>query len=114
MTAIHAFFADPAGEAIYGMLALAFADFALGVLAAIRDDTFQLDTIASFLRKHVAGRVLPIAVLLFVGYAAHLDALTAAGIAAAAAYVAETIASLVSSVSSIASPASGTNPVPKA
>ncbi len=114
MTAIHAFFNDPAGQAIYAMLALAFVDFALGVLAALRDGTFDMEQIAAFLRKHIAGRVAPIALLLFVGYAAHEQLLTAAGIAAAAAYTAETIASVVSSVKSAAGNTSQANPVPKA
>jgi hypothetical protein len=113
MTAIRAFFGDPAGQAIYAMLALAFADFGLGVAAAVRDGTFDLELVAAFVRKHLAGRIAPIALLLFVGYAADLNALTAAGIAASAAYVAETIASLVSSVKSVAGKEQA-NPVPKA
>lgn len=112
MSALRAFFTDPAGQAIYAMLALAFADFGLGVLAAIRDGSFQWDVVAAFVRKHLAGRVAPIALLLFVGYAGHLDALTVAGLAAAAAYTAETIASLVGSLKNVTG--KGVNEVPQA
>jgi hypothetical protein len=92
-----AFFASPSGMALYALLAVAFLDFALGVFAALRDGTLKLDELAAFVRSHLAGRVLPIALLLVVGYAADQVALTAAGLAAGAAYVAETVGSIASS-----------------
>lgn len=66
--ALKAFFASPAGQAGILMLVLAFVDFALGILAAFRDGTFTLDAVAAWLRKHVAGRVLPIWIMLFAGH----------------------------------------------
>lgn len=95
--AIHAFFASPSGTAAYGVLVVMALDLALGVLAALRDGTFALDEVAAFLRKHVAGRVLPIWAILFFGYIGNLEVLTVAGLAMAAAYVAETIGSIISS-----------------
>ena len=92
-----AFFASPSGMALYALLAVAFLDFALGVLAALRDGTFKLDELAAFVRSHLAGRVFPIALLLIVGYASNQVALTAAGLAAGAAYVAETVGSIATS-----------------
>ena len=89
-----AFFASPSGLAIYGVLVVAIADFLLGVAAAFRDGTFTLDSVAAYLRKHIAGRVVPISILLGLGYVANQPALTALGAASAAIYVMETIGSI--------------------
>lgn len=91
---IRAFLASPEGIAVYGVLVLALADFALGTLAAFRDGTFALDAVAAFLRKHIAGRVAPIAFLLALGYFGGVPALSAIGAAAAAAYTLETLGSI--------------------
>jgi hypothetical protein len=97
VTALQAFFADPAGLAVQAMLVVAFTDFALGTFAAFRDGTFELDAVAAFLRKHIAGRVAPIALLVAVGYFAQQPLFSAAGLAGAGIYVAETVASIMSS-----------------
>jgi hypothetical protein len=68
ITVVREFFATPAGAAVVALLALAVLDFALGVFAAIRDDMFRLDAIAAWLRKHVAGRVLPTSAVLLIGH----------------------------------------------
>jgi hypothetical protein len=91
---IAQFFQTEAGLALYGVLILAFVDFGLGVAAAFRDDTFSLDALAAFLRKHIAGRVFPIALLLMAGHFGSQPALLALGLAGAAAYVLETIGSI--------------------
>jgi hypothetical protein len=108
-TAVTTFFNTPAGTAIVLLFALATLDFALGTLAAIRDNVFQLDAVAAWLRKHIAGRVLPITAVLLTGhlagglsfeddgFAAIIDpgtVLTGIGLTMAAAYIAETVASL--------------------
>lgn len=95
--ALQAFFASPAGTAAYGVLVVAIVDFLLGVAASVRDHTFSLDEVAAVLRKHVAGRVFPIWLLLIFGYVGNIDALTAVGLAAAAAYLAETLGSIAAS-----------------
>jgi hypothetical protein len=88
------FFQTEAGMAVYAVLVIALVDFMLGVLAAVRDGTFQLSAVAAWLRKHVAGRVAPIAVLLVAGHFGSQPALLAIGAIGAAAYLAETIGSI--------------------
>ena len=119
---VNEFLNSQAGQLLVAMLVVAFVDFATGTFAALRDGTFALDAIAAFLRKHIAGRVAPIALLLTVGYfgSDSLGALFSAGaLAAAAAYVAETAASVwgninppAPSVVVEATPAANVNPVP--
>lgn len=91
------FLASPAGLALKGALVAAFLDFAVGSLLAARNGTFALDAIAAFLRKHIMGRVLPLGVLLVMGYLTGdvtLNAFAAAGLTA---YAAETMASVYAS-----------------
>lgn len=90
--------ASPAGLAIKGALVAAFLDFLVGASFAASRGTFALDALAAFVRKHLLGRVFPIAMLLSAGFAAEDGALTAAGMAAAAAYYAETIGSVLGSI----------------
>lgn len=120
---IVSFFDTPAGSAVVLLFALAVLDFAVGTFAAIRDDVFQVESIAAWLRKHLAGRVLPIVAVLIIGHLAGgltiddgvtglLDAgtiITGIGIAGAAAYILETIASLRESFV----PKPGTREVPQ-
>jgi hypothetical protein len=80
------------------MVGVAFADFATGAFAALRDGTFQLDALAAFLRKHIWGRVAPIGMLLTLGYfggegIGQLFLVSAIG--AATAYAAETASSIL-------------------
>ena len=91
---IRAFFDDPAGVTLYGVLAVMLADLLLGVAAAFRDDTFSLAHVAAFLRTHAAGRVAPIGALLAIGWFGQQPALTAIGMGAAAAYALETLGSV--------------------
>ena len=91
---IQAFLDSDAGKAVYATLVLAGADLALGIAAAFRDGTFRLDSLAAYLRKHIAGRVAPIGLLLGLGYFGHVDALTTIGFASAALYAAETVGSI--------------------
>jgi hypothetical protein len=99
---LQAFLSSTEGIALQAMLGLAFADFVLGVLAAVRDGTFELEAIAAFLRKHLVGRVLPIGLLLLgTYYFGGIDealGLGGAALVAAAAYTAETASSLKSSI----------------
>lgn len=95
---IRAFLDSPAGIALIAMVGVAFADFVTGTFAALRDGTFALDAVAAFLRKHIAGRVGPIGVLLFLGYfggGTIGDLFLASAIASAAAYTAETASSII-------------------
>lgn len=91
---LEAFFATEAGLAVYAMLLVAIADFLLGVAAAIRDGVFDLSSVAAWLRKHLAGRVLPATILLVVGHVGNQPALSALGLAAAGLYALETVGSI--------------------
>ena len=91
---IRAFFDSQDALILYACLVLALADFLLGVSAALRDGVFRLDSVAAYLRKHIAGRVFPIAILIALGYLGQQPALTAIGAASAAAYTLETIGSI--------------------
>jgi hypothetical protein len=121
--ALNEFLNSTAGQALAAMLVVAFLDFLTGTFAALRDGTFALDAIAAFLRKHIAGRVGPIAVLLLFGYfgGGTIGQLFLAGaVAAAVAYTAETAASIWGNVNppkasdiKEASAAAAVNPVPE-
>jgi hypothetical protein len=108
-TAVTTFFNTPAGTAIVLLFALATLDFVLGTLAALRDNVFDLTAVAAWLRKHIAGRVLPITAVLLTGHLAGglsfeqdgigalIDpgtVLTGIGLTMAGAYLAETVASI--------------------
>jgi len=117
------FLASEAGTTFAAMVAVACLDLATGILAAIRDKTFALDAVAAFLRKHIAGRVAPIGLLLVVAYFSGglIGTLfLASSVAAAGLYVAETAASIWGNVnppspSTVAEvkPAAAVNPVPE-
>lgn len=119
--AITDFFGTPAGAAIVALFALAALGFAVGVLGAIRDDVFTWDALAAWIRKTIAGRVLPTTAVLLVG---HLvgglsfeggeivspgTVLTTIGLGMAASYVLEEIASIRESLT----PKPGVRSVPE-
>lgn len=109
---LTAFLGSEAGTALVAMVAVAFIDFATGAFAAIRDGSFSIDALAAFLRKHIAGRVAPIGLLLVAGYFGGGiigQLFMASAAASAAAYVAETAASVWGNVN----PGGTSNPVPK-
>ncbi len=95
---MESFLSSTAGLAVKGALIAAFLDFAFGVFAALRDNTFALDAIAAFLRKHLMGRVLPSSVLAYAAYATNDPLMLATAAGALTAYAAETLASIYSSV----------------
>ncbi len=91
---IAEFLGSPAGIAMKVTLALAFADAAAGIWRAKLDNVLALDAIGAFIRKHLMGRVLPIALLLIAGWLSADVTINAAGAAALMAYTGETVASL--------------------
>lgn len=95
MNELQAFLDSPAGIAVKGALAAAFLDFATGSFAALRDGTFALDAIAAFLRKHILGRVAPLAAVLAAGYFSGDQILVGAGVVGLTAYAAETVSSVL-------------------
>lgn len=113
--AIDQFLHSPAGNAILLMALMAVLDWVLGTLRAVQDNTFTLDALAAWLRKAVAGRVLPTFAILLaghiagglsVGQASDLlspgTILSGIGIAMASAYILETIGSIRDSLDSAA------------
>lgn len=72
LASLQAFIASPSGLALKALLAGALITFVLGVMAALRDGTFKLDYIDSFVRSSIWGKVAPVAALLVAGY--YLDA----------------------------------------
>lgn len=116
MAALEAFLHSQAGTGLLAMVGVAFADFATGTFAALRDGTFELDSLAAFLRKHIWGRVAPIGTLLVLGYyGGELigQLFMAAAVAAATAYAAETAKSITDNLSAPEDPDSPANPVPE-
>ena len=91
---IAEFLGSPAGIAMKLTLALAFADAASGIWRAQRDDVLALDAIGACIRKHLLGRVLPIAILLIAGWLSADVTINMAATAALGVYGTETGASL--------------------
>lgn len=93
---LQGFLASEAGLALKGALIAAFADFATGSFAALKDGTFSPDALAAFLRKHILGRVAPLGTLLALGYFGGPSGavLLPFAIAGLVAYAVETIASV--------------------
>lgn len=94
---MEAFLASDGGLALKGAVIAAFADFATGSFAALRDGTFTGDALAAFLRKHILGRVAPLGTLLVLGYyggEASSTFFVGAAIAGLTAYAGETAASI--------------------
>jgi hypothetical protein len=96
VTNLTQFLGSESGLALQGLVLVAFADFATGVFAAVRDGTFQWGALAAFVRKHLLGRVAPIAMLLALGYfgGSSGQLFMAGALGAASAYILETIGSV--------------------
>jgi hypothetical protein len=104
---IREFFGTPAGTGVVLVFGLAVLEWLLGTFAAIRDGVFRLDSIGAWIRKHLAGRVLPLTTVLVLGHmlgglaiegAADLlspgTVLTTIGLGAAGVYILEVIGSV--------------------
>lgn len=120
-TVLEAFLNDPAGVALKGAILVAFADFATGVFAAVKDKTFAWGAVGAFLRKHIVGRVLPLGFLLALGYfgGASGALFVPFAIAGLTAYATETASSIIGNfrppadtVGAAAKKAAIANPVP--
>ena len=94
---LDAFWASTTGQAALGLMVIAITELLLGVLADIRNGGFRMKRIDRWLRQSLAGKVLPLWILLFVGhYSASLtvgdfDLLLIAGVGASALYIATAI-----------------------
>jgi hypothetical protein len=101
---LTAFLATNEGLAIKGLMVGAFLVFALGVVAALRDHTFDFRYIDMFVRTTVLGKVVPVAIILVVGYMANEQLLTLGGIAAAGTVYAAMIKSGLDSIQQLTLP----------
>jgi hypothetical protein len=99
-------FNGPSGIAIWGVALLGGLELVTGILKAVSKSQFDFTLVDVWVRTQLAGRILPIVVVLIAGAASPdftvlgLDAnpLTALGLTGAALYAASAIASIVSNV----------------
>lgn len=118
---VAALFADQVTNIVIALLVvLPMVDWITGSLRAIADGTFDLSKFDVFVRTQIAGRTLPLTILLLLGRAItvaipqeiaipglDLGLLTAAGVVAAVPFLAVCVQSILGNVN-----ASVTNPVP--
>ena len=103
---VVAAFQGPTGVAITGVAVLGLLELITGALRAFASGQFAWSLVDTWVRTDLAGRILPITVVLIAGAAApdlsvlgvQVDILTTTGLAAAAVYAAATLASIVGSV----------------
>jgi hypothetical protein len=95
---LQAFLASEAGLALKAALVAAALDFATGVFAAARDGSFAWGALGAVLRKHILGRVGPLAALLAGAYVSGDELLMSFAIGGLTIYAAETIASVKGNV----------------
>lgn len=98
MNELQLFLDSPAGLAVKGALVAAGLDFITGSFAALRDGTFALDALAAWVRKHLLGRVAPLAALLAGAYISGDAVLSAFALAGLTAYAAETLSSVMGNI----------------
>lgn len=77
---LQAFLESPSGIALRALLVGAILVAAIGSFAALRDGTFNLKYLDSFVRTTVWGKVAPVGVVLVVGYVLADDATNLAAI----------------------------------
>jgi hypothetical protein len=99
-------FQGPTGVAIWGVSTLAALELVTGVLKALAKSTFKFELIDVWVRTQLAGRILPIVVVLAAGVVApdfsvlglEVNPLTTLGLAGAATYATTAIASVIDNV----------------
>lgn len=100
--------ADPlTNNAIIVVVAVALLDLLTGIARAVANSTFQFDLVDVWVRATVAGRVIPIVLVLVFGAVIgnislgsfSFNILTAAALAAAVVYVAATAQSIIDNLS---------------
>lgn len=91
------------GAALTGVVVIAIVEFGTGVARAVASGQFKFDLVDTWVRKTVAGRVIPILLVLIAGAATpdlsviglDINILTTAGMTAAAAFAVSAVASIV-------------------
>jgi hypothetical protein len=102
-TLIRDLFNGPTGVAIIGIAILWLVELVTGISRAFASKQFDWELVDVSVRTQLAGRVIPIVVVLIAGAAApdlsvlgvSINVLTTAGLAASATYAAAAIASIV-------------------
>jgi hypothetical protein len=97
---------SPAGQAVYGLTLLMFANAALGIAKTVSNKTFEWSWVDLFVRTKIAGRLVPIVVVLLIGTIAPdlsllgltVNPFTAAGLAAAVPVAASELASILENI----------------
>jgi hypothetical protein len=109
---IAALFSDPTTNLVIALvIVLPLVDWATGSLRAVANGTFTLSAFDVFVRTQIAGRTLPLTILMLLGRALtvavpqepsipglDLGLLTAAGIAASVPYVMVAVQSILANV----------------
>lgn len=101
---LEAFLASPEGVALRALLVGSIIVAALGIFAALRDGTFDLKYIASFVRTTVWGKVAPTGVVLVVGYVLNDQTVRLAAVPIAAAVALDLIKSAIDSLKQMTLP----------
>lgn len=101
---LDAFLASPSGVALRALLVGALLVAALGIFAALRDGTFDLKYVDSFVRTTIWGKVAPVAAVLIVGYALADDVTNVAAIPIAGAVALGMIKSALDSLQQLQMP----------
>ena len=108
---LHKLGSDPTtNAAIIAVAVLAVLDFVTGSLRAIANSTFTLDAFDVWVRKQIAGRVIPIILVLVSGTIVgdigvgdfHFNVLTATALLAAATFAVSTAKSIVDNLNTAA------------
>lgn len=97
------FLASPEGQAIKLLLVGTVLTFGLGVLAALRDGSFSLGYLDSFVRSTIWGRIAPVMLFLFLGYVSGEQLISGPAIIAAGAVAVGLIKAAADSIGQIAS-----------
>jgi hypothetical protein len=93
-----AFLNSPEGLAVKGLVIGSILTFAVGVFAALRDGTFDLSYLDTFVRNTLWGKVAPVMVFLFIGYAFNEPLVSGPAIIAAGAVAVSMIKAAVDSI----------------
>jgi hypothetical protein len=102
-TLIRDLFNGPTGVAVVGIAILWVVELVTGIARAFASGQFKWDLVDVSVRTQLAGRIVPIVVVLIAGAATPdlsvlgvtVNVLTTAGLAAAATYAAAAVASIV-------------------
>jgi len=100
----NAFWASNEGTAVKGLLIGAILVFGVGVFAALRDGTFDASYLGSFVRTTIWGKVAPIMLFLFVGYAFDEPLVSGPTLVAAAAVAVSMISDAIKSIQQLSMP----------